>query len=213
MKYLKLFESMTEIEVEIICADYGIKNWILKDGLVDVDGNVYLSYKNLTRLPLRFGKVTGAFSCSDNRLTTLEGAPTEVGGNFYCLHNDLTTLEGRPQEVGGNFDCHGNNLTTLEGGPKEVGGDFFCYNNDLTTLKWAPEYVSGEVEFLPNDNLPIEFIIFLELNSIRVDLMTYIFKWQKDYAIWRKDGSFNQANFIQMMEAAQDELQNIKFPK
>ncbi len=275
MKYIKLFESMTEVEVEKICKNHGIENWsINKDGLVDVDGDVNLAFRDLTKLPLQFGRVTGGFYCHINKLTTLEGAPTEIGdgffcddnrlttlegapkevrgnfecqwnvlttlegapkevrGNFYChhnylttlegaptevddhfycSHNDLTTLEGAPKEVRGGFYCQFNKLTTLEGAPTEVGGNFWCFNNKLTTLKWAPEYVDGEVIILPNDNLPKEFLDFLRLNNN--DLQKYILKWQKDYAIWRKDGSFNQSNFIHMMEAAQDELQNIKFPK
>ena len=195
MKYLKLFESMTDMEVAKICKKYVIENWsINKDGLVDVDGDVsFLSFlitrQHAAEFPLQFGSVTGDFLCFSNKLTTLEGAPQEVGGDFYCYNN---------------------NLTTLEGGPKEVGGDFYCKNNNLTTLKWTPEYVGG-ASFLPNLNLPIEFLEFLELNNNRNDLQTYILKWQKDYAVWRKDGSFNQSNFIQMMEAAQDEIQNIKF--
>ena len=256
MKYLKLFESMTELEVAKICEKYKISNWTLQpDGLVDVDGDVNLIYKDLTKLPLQFGRVTGSFYCSQNSLTTLEGAPKEVGGHFYCNNNKLTTLEGAPQAVVGNFSCSHNNLTTLEGAPEEVGGDFFCnhnqlttlvgapqavggdfycynnnlttlegapievgnhfdcYNNNLTTLKWAPQYIGRQVDFLPNDNLPKEFINFLRLNSDRYDLQKYIFTWQKDYAIWRRDDSFNQSNFIQMMEEAQDELENIKFSK
>jgi len=214
MKYLKLFESMTELEVAKICEKYKIRNWTLQpDGLVDVDGGVGLNYKNLTRLPLRFGEITDHFYCNDNKLTTLEGAPTHVGGHFYCYTNKLTTLEGAPTHVGGHFSCSHNNLTTLEGAPTEVGGSFICRYNNLSTLKGAPEYIDGKVDFLPNGNLPTEFIDFLELNSNREDLQKYILKWQKDYAVWRRDGSFNQANFIQMMEAAQDELQNLKFTK
>ena len=193
MKYIKLFESMTEVEVEKICKNHGIVNWsINKDGLVDVDGDVNLLLKGLTKLPLRFGRVTGDFYCQWNVLTTLEGAPKEVSGHFHCFYNKLTSLVGAPKEVGGNF---------------------YCYHNYLNTLKWAPEYIGSEVDFLSNGNLPEELLRFLKWNSNRVDLMTYIFKWQKDYAVWRRDGSFNQSNFIHMMEAAQDELQNIKFPK
>ena len=157
--------------------------------------------------------MSGDFSCSHNNLTTLEGVPKEVSGNFLCQFNKLTTLEGAPTHVGGHFYCYTNKLTTLEGAPKEVSGEFYCSDNILTTLKWAPEYIAGKVDFLPNDNLPKEFIIFLELNNSREVLQKYILKWQKDYAIWRRDGSFNQTNFIQMMEGAQDELQNIKFPE
>ena len=254
MKFLKLFKQRTELGVAEICKKYYIENWsINKDGLVDVDGNVSILSQNITKLPLRFGKVTGDFFCYKNKLTTLEGAPKEVGGNFSCHDNELTTLEGAPKEVGGdfycyrnklitlkgspikisgNFSCHINKLFTLEGGPTEVGGSFYCFGNKLTTLeggprevsehfnclgnklttlKWAPEYVGGNGSFLPNLYLPKEFLDFFELNGNRDDLQAYIFKWQKDYAIWRRDGSFNEANFIQMMEAAQDELQNIKF--
>ena len=53
-------------------------------------------------------KVNGNFNCSNNNLTSLEGAPKEVGGSCYCYENNLTTLEGAPKTVGGNFDC-GNN--------------------------------------------------------------------------------------------------------
>ena len=220
MKFLKLFKQRAELGVAEICKKYYIENWsINKDGLVDVDGNVNILSQNITKLPLRFGKVTGDFFCYKNKLTTLEGAPKEVGGNFSCHDNELTTLEGAPKEVRGDFYCSHNNLTTLEGAPKEVGGNFYCYMNKLITLKWAPEYIAGKVDFLPNDNLPKEFLYFLRLNTHphRSDnlevLQKYILKWQKDYAVWRKDGSFNQANFIQMMEAAQDALQNIKFTK
>ena len=57
------------------------------DGSIDVQGNVYLSDKELTELPLTFGKVSGDFSCSYNQLTSLEGAPKEVGGDFNCSDN------------------------------------------------------------------------------------------------------------------------------
>ena len=233
MKYIKLFESMTEIEVEKIWKKYGLENWsINKDDLIDVDSSVYLIYKDLTKLPLQFGSVTGDFLCFSNKLTTLEGAPQAVGGDFACSYNQLTTLKGAPievngdflctnnklttlvgaaNEVGGGFYCQFNNLTTLEGAPTEVDGHFYCHNNKLITLKGAPQYIGDSVIFLPNENLPIEFLDFLQLNNNRRDLMTYIFKWQRDYAIWRRDGSFNETNFIQMMEAAQDEIQNIKF--
>ena len=45
-------------------------------------------------------KVENYFDCTDNFLTSLEGAPKEVGGNFYCPYNPLTSLEGLPKEIG-----------------------------------------------------------------------------------------------------------------
>ena len=145
MKHLKIYENyQTEAEVAKICKKYGITNWsINKDGLVDVDGSVNLSYESLTKLPLHFGRVTGNFFCDNNDLTTLEGAPREVGQRFWCDRNNLTTLEGSPQEVGGDFCCTYNDLTTLVGAPETVGGGFYCHNNQLTTLEGAPYSVSG----------------------------------------------------------------------
>jgi len=149
MKHLKLFESFEDIDS--ICKEYGIENYTINsDGTVDVDGDVYLSTEALTKLPLKFGKVTGYFNCNNNKLITLEGGPREVGEYFDCSYNQLTTLEGGPIKVGDDFNCNNNKLTTLEGGPQEVGGYFYCYNNKLTTLEGGPREVGGD--FYCNDN-------------------------------------------------------------
>ena len=235
MKHLKLFESMTEIEVDKICKKYGIKNWSPNpDGTVDVDGNVDLSRQRLSKLPLKFSRVTGDFFCHYNQLTSLEGCPTEIGsnfwcygnkltslqgcpteirGDFWCYDNKLTSLEGCPTEIGKDFYCHDNQLTSLEGSPTEIGGYFYCYDNQLTSLKGAPEYIEGKVNFMPNNNLP-EFIEeILEINDDDKDIQKYILKWQKEYSIWRRDGSFNQDRFILMMQDAGDELPKLKLPE
>jgi len=72
MKYLKYFESNNDIDA--ICYKYGIENYTVNpDGTVDVDGDVYLSDTKLTKLPLKFGYVSGSFRCAWNQLTSLEG--------------------------------------------------------------------------------------------------------------------------------------------
>ena len=145
MKFLKkygLFESNTDIDS--ICQKYGIENYTInEDGSIDVDGNVDLSFRNLSKLPLKFGRVSGDFYCDRNQLTTLEGCPKEVGGNFWCYNNNLTSLEGCSSDVivGGYFDCCNNKLTTLEGCPREVGGEFYCSNNQLTIINDELEFV------------------------------------------------------------------------
>jgi hypothetical protein len=108
-------------------------------GLVDVDGDFDCRGKQLTTLPVDFGKVRGDFHCGFNNLTTLEGAPKEVGGYFICRNNKLTSLEGAPKEVGGYFDCGFNNLTTLEGVPKEIVGFFISDEFSLKKGEWNPE--------------------------------------------------------------------------
>ena len=140
MNYLKRFnESISSIDS--ICRKYGITNYTVHpDGTVDVYGDIDLTHKNLTRLPLKFGKVSGHFFCPYNQLTTLEGCPTSVGGGFFCFDNQLTTLEGCPTEVVGSFWCDNNQLTTLEGCPKRVGGYFSCSYNPLTIINWNDVY-------------------------------------------------------------------------
>ena len=132
MKYIKLFENFNDSDIHEICLKYGITNYTInEDGSIDVNGDVNLNRKGLTKLPLKFRNVTGNFNCSYNELTSLEGSPKSVGGKFNCNDNLLTSLEGSPKSVGGNFRCYNNLLTSLEGSPKYIGGNFNCNDNDI----------------------------------------------------------------------------------
>ena len=110
-------------EIWSLCRTYGIKGYsINKDGSIDVAGDVDLYSRNLDKLPLRFGKVSGNFICSHNKLTTLEGCPSVVGEIFDCEHNLLTSLEHSPTKVGMDYDCKYNLLNSLLGCATEVLG-------------------------------------------------------------------------------------------
>jgi hypothetical protein len=173
MRYVKLFESFndfpnTKEEIYEVCIKYGINNYTINEDMsIDVDHGVLLSNKGLYKLPLKFNKVIDYFSCSNNRLTTLEGAPKNVGGNFSCNNNQLTTLAGSPNTIGGYFRCINNKLTTLEGSPKWVGDDFYCSINKLTTIEGSPEYVGGIFNCYTN---PIHSLY---------KLFNYDYKWLK----------------------------------
>jgi hypothetical protein len=217
MKFLKFFKQKSyEEEVAEICKKYYIRNWsINSEGLVDVDGHVDLQSEGLTKLPLRFGNVSGYFNCRENHLTSLEGGPKTVSGDFscyennltslkgcpkfvgedfYCSQNELTSLEGCTQEVSGHFYCNENKLTSLEGGPKSVGGRFFCGKNQLTSLRFAPEEVAGEVRAIPN---PISDIPKKYLTN---EYLEFIVKEQPDWRLYRKDGSIYSERLKQMIE-------------
>ena len=75
---------------------YNIENYTINDDLtVDVAGNVDLYYNKLATIPIQFGKVTGWFDCSNNKLTSLEGCPSIIRGEFYCddkFKNDIEYL-------------------------------------------------------------------------------------------------------------------------
>jgi hypothetical protein len=132
MKYLKIYEDFNDIDS--ICKKYGIRNYTIVDGKVNVNGDVNLFVRGLVKLPVSFGTVTGNFSCDSNRLTTLEGCPDSVSGYFNCSDNQLTSLEGGPSRVGDDFFCSDNQLTSLEGAPINVGGIFYCRNNPVDEL-------------------------------------------------------------------------------
>ena len=121
-----------------------IENYSLRDDLVDVEGDVDLSGRNLEVIPVQFGIVKGHFNCWDNKLESLEGSPKTVGGHFSCFGNKLESLEGCPEIVESDFYCYENKLKSLEGSPQTVGGDFYCHRNKLESLKYLPD-IKGEL--------------------------------------------------------------------
>jgi hypothetical protein len=143
---------MTPLE---FCEKYLENYTINSDDTIDINGNVdlYARLGNMTKLPVKFGKVSGGFYCSGNKLTSLEGCPNYIDGDFYCYKNKLTTLEGCPKYVGGNFYCSDNNLTILKGIEKcEIIDNFYCYENSkippenyiyILTAKIGGEILSG----------------------------------------------------------------------
>ena len=129
MKYLRLFESFEDIDE--ICKKYGIENYTINpDRSIDTN-DVYLSIKGLSKLPLKFNKVNGFFTCIWNYLTSLEGSPIEVNGNFYCHGNKLESFEFSPKIIRGQFDCSCNNIKTFEYFPSYVKSYFGCYGNPI----------------------------------------------------------------------------------
>lgn len=177
MKYLKLFEGyQSESEVAEICKRFGIEDWSLEGGLVNVDGSVNLSGRGLTEIPLNFGKLAGYFRCDNNNLSTLKGAPHTVGGRFECHNNNLTSLEFCPSSVGASFGiwvfkCDQNNIREFTG-LKHIGGDFLCIGNPIFNIweiinpdnnRWDEEKMNlfGDLDIIQDDG---ESIVIDRLN-------------------------------------------------
>jgi hypothetical protein len=164
MKKIPLVEEIKIKEVvdftgkstEDILIMLGIANYTINGDVVDVDGDIRMSYGEYEEIPVQFGVVTGNFECDVNRLTSLKGAPKEVGGNFDCMKNDLKSLEHCPEKIGGNFNCSWNDLTSLEFSPKEVGDDFSCKVNKLTSLEFATKIINGSLNCEENQITSLE---------------------------------------------------------
>jgi len=124
--------------------DVGAYNYTIHDnGVVDVNGDVWLNKRQLREIPVQFGNVSGDFYCGYNNLITLIGSPHVVGRGFYCHFNELKSLEGCPQKINRRLNCNNNKLTSLVGAPDHMK-DLDCSYNELTSLAGCPKNVSRE---------------------------------------------------------------------
>lgn len=88
-----------------------IKNYFITENkagekIVNVDGNVDLSDKDLEEIPIKFGIVRGNFDCSNNlMLRSLKNCPRIVMGNFDCSRNAIDDLNLLPDIIGGDLNC------------------------------------------------------------------------------------------------------------
>lgn len=149
MKYLKKFnESLGAASREYIdglCKKYLIEEGshsfvksytINDDGTVDVDGDVYMSFRRFTSnvLPIKFGKVSRHFDCENSSLVSLNGCPNYVGGRFKCNGNRLTSLKGIPDYVGDYVNAAQNNISEVIF-PSYVGdGEIYLNSNNITLV-------------------------------------------------------------------------------
>ena len=179
----KNFIKESKEDIDSICKKFDIENYTInEDSTVEVDGNVDLYDKRLTKLPLKFGKVSGNFSCLYNQLISLEGAPLSVGGYFNCISNQLKSLEGAPLSVGGNFYCDSNQLKSLSGISGRISGGIYCYNNQLRDVKGVKDGWLGEFSVRENPVYEI-FKLFPK------DKWDEVIEILNEYEVIRDDGS------------------------
>jgi hypothetical protein len=114
-----------EVPPERILKYFAIKNYTInKDGTVDVNGDVNLSLRGLTEIPIKFGVVRGKFDVRFNNLLSLKNSPREVTGTFDCSgNNNLTSLKYGPK-IAGTYKCNFCNLQSSEGMPTKVTETF-----------------------------------------------------------------------------------------
>ena len=185
---MKLFRYQNFIkeskeDIDFICKKFGIRNYTInEDSTVDVDWDVNLYDKGLTKIPLKFGKVSGYFSCGDNQLKSLEGSPLSVGGHFNCSHNQLKSLSGAPLSVGGYFSCSFNQLKSLEGISGRISGGIYCHDNQLRDVKGVKDGWLGEFSVYGN---PVHEIF----NLFPKDKWDEVIEILNEYEVIRDDGN------------------------
>lgn len=137
----RLIESLLDDETELVNDNttlieqflndnYIIKGtYTIKNGVVDVDGDVRISrgvqsdITELTNRIFEFGTINGDFIINDCiNLKTLKGGPKKVKYDFLCNYCEkLENFEYAPKYVGKKFEAdYCGNLKSLKGLPKKV---------------------------------------------------------------------------------------------
>jgi len=191
---------MSNEEIEEICDYFGIENYTINDGMVDVDDHVRLDSLGLTDIPLNFNIVSGHFFCTANELTSLKGAPKEVGGVFHCDENKLTSLEGCPDIIGSDLYAQNNKLTTLEGCPDKVGRNFNISFNPIINVDYLPTEIGGKFYC---HKTPLATM----LNEVELDLV-YAFKTYK--VIKGRDINLKRLRYVMNLFNQPADLKQIK---
>jgi len=114
-------------------------------------GDENLSYGFFKEIPKELRNIRGVdgdFIVNDNRLTSLEGSPTDVEGSVFAARNQLETLEGGPVMVDGDFKVDNNKLKNLKGLPKDITGDLHINMNPLESLEGAQDTSVGGTVFI-----------------------------------------------------------------
>jgi hypothetical protein len=158
---------------------------INKDLTVDVFGNVNLSYKKLTALPIQFGVINGYFNALCNDFTTLKGFPFVVGGNFQChLEKDFDFSLLPTQKVSKNFFCLSEvnieNLKKLFNSPIEIKGNFshLTHHEEDKIALFEDSY--NEMQ---NKNNTTSYVLNMPYQAFKEVMRSYLEKEQLEQSI------------------------------
>lgn len=80
----KLFESLSDEQQEFLSQIIG--KYQVVDGEVNISGPVDLSRRKISKVPVKFGSVSGSFDCSRNNLNSFEFLP-DFCTNYYLYDN------------------------------------------------------------------------------------------------------------------------------
>jgi len=90
-----------KLKIKYLCFKHGIECYTInKDYSIDVNNSVYLSNKELKKIPIKFNYVSGNFFCANNQLTSFENFPKKIGNKLDASHNKIKTLKGLPDVNG-----------------------------------------------------------------------------------------------------------------
>ena len=93
----------------------------------------YVTYTLTSQTVTITGDVTN-FTCSDNKITTLDVSQNTALEQLWCTDNQLTALDVSKNTALTGLYCYNNQLTALDVSKNTALTVFDCYNNQLTEL-------------------------------------------------------------------------------
>ena len=93
----------------------------------------YVTYSLTSQTVTITGEVT-SFTCSDNKITTLDVSQNTALEKLWCTDNQLTALDVSKNTALTGLYCYNNPLTALDVSKNTALEILDCYNNQLTAL-------------------------------------------------------------------------------
>lgn len=93
----------------------------------------YVTYSLTSQTVTITGEVTN-FTCSDNKITTLDVSQNTALEQLWCTNNQLTALDVSKNTALTGLYCYNNQLTALDVSKNTALEILDCYNNQLTAL-------------------------------------------------------------------------------
>lgn len=217
-------EGLIDVDGDVKFGDKSnVKKMPLQFG--KVTGDFDISYLDLVTLKGSPTHVDGYFDCGVNSLKSLKHGPKYVGGYYSCTNNRLKNLK--------HFDCSGftilflgmNHLKSLKGLPDEFNADLNCEQNRLDNLVGLPLKITGQFVF--DDTVKsmytgstnhtcsdVQMIRVPRANLSRLpeifccyaQHMTLIFKYQYLFGVWPDEDTFDEKEFVLLIEEIEDGL-------
>ena len=97
----------------------------------------YVTYSLTSQTVTITGEVTN-FTCSDNKITTLDVSQNTALERLWCTDNQLTALDVSKNIALTGLYCYNNQLTALDVSKNTALTVLDCYNNQLTALDVSP---------------------------------------------------------------------------
>ena len=143
--------------------------YINNEWFVNSDSDIDIMYKDLKKIPFKFGIVNGSFRIMHTLLDSCDNFPKKITESLICTHNKIESFVGCTQDINNNVDFTDNMIGSFKGCPKIIKGYFSCNDNKITNFKDAPIIIEGHFA-MRNNNIEREGFLEFETNCNSIAL-------------------------------------------